>query len=468
MTPAVQPAPTPPKSHFRERVTVPVRYHITTMGCPKNVVDSENMSILMAEAGHVEAPEQQADIIIVNTCGFIDAAKRESLAEIESALRRKRPAQALIAAGCLTQRYESEIVEQMPGLDAVLGTQQWRNITAVVEQVTDRRGWHTRLPIEDAAQRPATALRHSAYVKLSDGCDRHCAFCAIPLIKGKFYSRPVEDIVADACRLAAQGARELVFVAQESTAYGSDRGERNGLAALLPRLAAAVPQVPWLRLMYAYPTTLTPELIASWAGLPQWLRYIDMPLQHAHPDVLRRMRRPHDVERTRRLLADLRAGLPGVALRTTFIVGYPGETESEFQTLLDFMGEARFDNVGVFTYSREEGTLAAEMPGKVNKRVQRSRYDRAMLHQQQISVAINQTIVGKTLAVLIEGRADEPANRRRKQTPGDPLFVGRSYRSAPEIDGLVFARGQASIGDITPVRITHATEYDLWGTVETP
>lgn len=440
-----------------------IRFHITTMGCPKNVVDSENMTRLLEQAGYQEAAEQQADIIIVNTCGFIDAAKKESLGEIHNILRRKRPTQSLIAAGCLVQRYENELVEQIPGLDAVLGTRQWHEIVGVVERVAEKRQFnHNGRP---AVERRPHQQRTSAYLKIADGCDRPCAFCAIPLIKGPFYSRSVEDILADARRLAGEGVREIVLVAQESSAYGHDRGDRDGLAHLLPQLATAVPEVPWIRFMYAYPTTVTPRLIETWAALPQVVRYLDMPLQHAHPDVLRRMRRPHDVEHTLRMLAELRAALPGLTLRTTFIVGYPGETEAEFQTLLDFMSEVRFDNVGVFTYSAEDGTPAAQMPNQVPDRIKRDRYRRAMLHQQRISLENNKQWVGKPLTVLIEGRAEEQSNGK-KVTHRQPLFVGRSYRQAPEIDGLVFARGQATIGDMVTVRVTQATEYDLWGSIE--
>ena len=300
-------------------------------------------------------------------------------------------------------------------------------------------------------------------MKIADGCDRPCAFCTIPSIKGAYASRPVVDIVADAQRLAAEGVREIVMVAQETSTYGHDRGEHDGLADLLPQVAAAVPGVPWLRFMYAYPTTVTPRLIETWAGLPQVVRYLDMPLQHAHPDVLRRMRRPHDTERTLQLLADLRAALPGLALRTTFIVGYPGETEAEFRTLLDFMSEVRFDNVGVFTYSAEAGTPAAEMPGQVPRRLQRRRYERAMQLQQAISLQKNKELVGSTLSVLIEGQAEEQVRGGKKHENAAPLLVGRSYRHAPEVDGLVFARGQAAPGAMVNVRITEATEYDLWG-----
>ncbi len=445
-----------------------IRFHITTMGCPKNVVDSESMTLLLEQAGHRESSEQQADIVIVNTCGFIDAAKKESLAEIRAALRRKRPAQALIAAGCLVQRYENEIVQQVAGLDGVLSTRHCDGIVGVVEQVAAVRGWERERPetSEGHESRSPRQPRASAYIKIADGCDRSCAFCTIPSIKGDYASRTVAAIVADAQRLAAEGAQELVMVAQETSAYGADRGERNGLGDLLPLVAAAVPGVPWLRFLYTYPTTVTPRLIETWAGLPQVVRYLDMPLQHAHPDVLRRMRRPHDIDHTVRMLADLRAALPGLALRTTFIVGYPGETEAEFKSLLDFMSAVRFDNVGVFTYSPEEGTPAAVMPGQVLARLRKERYRRAMLHQQRISLAINQEFVGKTLAMLVEGLADERTEHSGKGAATEPVLVGRSYRHAPEIDGLVFARGKAGVGQIVSVRITEATEYDLWGTVE--
>lgn len=438
-----------------------IRFHITTMGCPKNVVDSENMTRLLEQAGHEEAIEQQADIVIVNTCGFIDAAKKESLGAIHDALRRKRPNQALIAAGCLVQRYQNELVQQISGLDDVLGTQHCDQIVAVVERVAQHRQISHRDRLPDAA-RPAREQRVSAYVKIADGCDRPCAFCAIPLIKGGYASRPVADVLADARRLATEGVKEIVFVAQETSAYGHDRGERDGLARLMSELAAAAPDVPWLRFLYAYPTTVTPRLIETWASLPQVVRYLDMPLQHAHPDVLRRMQRPHDIEHTRRVLAGLRSALPDIALRTTFIVGYPGETAAEFRAMLDFMSDVRFDNVGVFTYSAEEGTAAAAMPGQVPERIKRERYRQAMLHQQSISLTRNREWVGKTLQVLVEGQAEQQGDGA---ATAEPLVVGRSYRSAPEIDGLVFARGQAAPGDMVQVRITEATEYDLWGRI---
>lgn len=431
---------------------------MTTMGCPKNVVDSENMSLLLQEAGHTPASEQQADVIIINTCGFIDAARQESLAEMRTLIRRKRAGQAVIAAGCLVQRDGDALPARVAGLDALLSTRQWRDIVGVVEGVAARRGLgRGALAAAPVAHEP----RASAYVKIADGCDRACAFCTIPSIKGAYGSLPPQQIVADVQGLVAQGVKEITLVAQETSAYGAERGERDGLATLLQRITDAVPQLPWLRFLYTFPTTVTPQLIETWARLPQVVRYLDMPLQHAHPAVLRRMRRPHDIEQTQRLLETLRAALPGLALRTTFIVGYPGETEAEFQTLLDFMSAQRFDNVGVFTYSTEEGTPAAALPGQVPLPEREERRRRAMLHQQTISLATNRALVGETLLTLIEGEAEQ----RGKKT--GPLAVGRTYRHAPEIDGLVFARGRAAVGTLVPVRVTGATEYDLWGDVVT-
>lgn len=436
---------------------MPVRFHITTLGCPKNVVDSENMALLLRQAGHAPSTEHQADVIIVNTCGFIDAARQESLGEMRSVLRRKRLGQAVVAAGCLVQRDGDALPQRLAGLDALLSTRQWRDIVGVVEDVAARRGLGQSSVLQPALV--SDERRATAYVKIADGCDRRCAFCTIPSIKGDYASRPADEIAADVRRLAAEGVKEITLVAQETSAYGADLGEGNTLADLLPRLAAAAPSVPWLRFLYTYPTTVTPRLIDAWARLPQVVRYLDMPLQHAHPDVLRRMRRPYDMEGTQRVLDSVRRALPGLALRTTFIVGYPGETEAEFQTLLDFMSAQRFDNVGVFAYSPEPGTPAAAMPEQVAPRLREERRRRAMLHQQAISLAANQALVGATLQVLIEGQAE----KRNKKA--DPLVVGRSYRHAPEIDGLVFARGQAAVGDMVQVRVTGATEYDLWGDV---
>jgi ribosomal protein S12 methylthiotransferase len=296
----------------------------------------------------------------------------------------------------------------------------------------------------------------SAYLKVGDGCRRSCAFCAIPLIKGPTVSRPPDDILADVHWLAEWGIQEIILIAQDTTDYGRDLGLREGITELLEQIVAVAPRVPWVRVMYAYPDRITKRLIKTMARHPQILPYLDVPLQHAHPDVLRRMRRPADVESVRRTVQRLRAAMPNVAIRTTFLLGYPGETEAEFQTLLDFTAEMAFDRVGVFVYSHEQGTPAARLEDDVPPEVKEERRERLMEIQQPISLAKNQALVGRTLDVLIEGQ-------------GEGLSVGRSYRDAPEIDGLVLVqdndrrRVELPIGEIVPVRITAALEYDLIG-----
>ncbi len=445
-----------------------MRFYLESLGCPKNLVDAQGMARLLKRLGHRPvADPRQAQVLIVNTCGFIEAARQESLEELGELARAKGPDQVLIAAGCLAQRWGRGLQEQVPGIDALLGTRRWSEIGTLVARLAAGR----RSPVPDSLSLlddpapsaddggPQTARQGaSAYLKIADGCSAPCAFCAIPLIKGPAVSRPAEAIVRDAVELVRQGVREIVLIAQDTTAYGHDRGEGDALPDLLRAILAAVPGpsfgpspgLHWLRLMYTYPGHISPRLIEVMAGDRRVCHYLDLPLQHAHPAVLRRMKRPSDVDRTRRLIADLRAALPDLALRTVLIVGYPGETEAEFQALLDFVAEVRFDRVGAFLYSPEAGTPAADLPHPVPPEVAVERYDRLMALQQQISLEINRAQVGRTLEVLVEGQ-------------GDGLTVGRSYRDAPEIDGLVLFTGDVLVGDIVPVQITGALEYDLVG-----
>jgi ribosomal protein S12 methylthiotransferase len=288
----------------------------------------------------------------------------------------------------------------------------------------------------------------SAYLKIADGCRRPCAFCAIPSIKGTAVSRPVERILQEAAQVAQIGVQELILIAQDTSDYGHDRGEKEGLANLLERLVTAVPDIPWIRVMYAYPGYVTERLMETMARHPQILPYLDMPLQHAHPAVLKRMRRPANVEWVERTVARLRELMPEIAIRTTFIVGYPGETEDEFQALLDMVQALQFDRVGVFTYWPEDNTPAAELPGQLPDAVKQERHDRLMALQQEISLARNMAQVGRQLEVLVEGQ-------------GDGISVGRSYRDAPEIDGMVIVEDQLEPGTLQPVRITGAMHYDL-------
>jgi len=304
----------------------------------------------------------------------------------------------------------------------------------------------------------------SAYLKIGDGCRRSCAFCAIPLIKGTGVSRPVQAILDDAVWLAERGIQEIILIAQDTTDYGRDLGPGEGLAQLLERLVAAVPQAPWIRTMYAYPSRITDRLIETMARHPQVCRYLDVPLQHAHPDVLRRMCRSDNTDRVRRLIADLREAMPDIALRTAFIVGYPGETEQEFRALERFVEEVQFDKVGVFTYSPEEGTPAYDLPDSVPEAVKEERYERLMARQQAISLARNQAQVGRVLDVLVEGQGEAEYDEDAGSQGGTvPIAVGRSYRDAPEIDGLVLIEEAIEPGQIVSVEITGAMEYDLVG-----
>lgn len=430
-----------------------MRFFITTLGCPKNTVDSEMMGELLRRAGHVPVDAaRRADVIVVNTCGFIEAARTESYGELRALAARKRRSQRLVAVGCLAQRYGEEVRRRVPGVDAVLGTQAWPEIVSLIGRLSEDRS-----PEPVLSSRPDALVRSvsrrgaagpSAYVKIADGCDAACAFCAIPLIKGPQRSKPEADIVREARELAAGGVREVVLVAQDTTAYGRDLGRRDALPGLMRAILDAAPEIAWLRVMYAYPQNVTPELIDVLAGERRACRYLDLPLQHAHPDVLRRMRRPHDIDQVYALITRLREAMPDVALRSTFIVGFPGETEAQFEALLAFLEEMALDKVGVFAYSAEEGTVAADMPNHVPAEVIAERYDRAMSLQQEVSLARNEAQVGCELEILVEG-------------VGDGLSVGRSYREAPEVDGLVLVPGEATVGDLVRARVVAAQEYDL-------
>jgi len=434
-----------------------------SLGCAKNTVDSSSMAQLLSQSGYRPTDNpNRAGVLIVNTCGFIGPAKEESLQVLEELAIHKRKGQLLIAAGCLTQRYGAEVARQVPGLDGILGTRRWMDIVQVVQEL--RSTGHPQplyhLPDsptvgsdEHGAQRVARQ-GGSAYLKIADGCRRPCAFCAIPLIKGTSVSRPVEAILDEARSLQTLGVRELNLIAQDTTDYGHDLGMKDGLAVLLGQLVQAAPEIDWVRILYAYPGYVTDRLIEVMAGYPQIVPYLDMPLQHAHPATLRRMRRPANVDWVHRTLEKMRRALPDLALRTTFIVGYPGEDEQEFQTLLDFIREIRFDRVGAFQFSFEPGTTSEPLGDPVPEEVKQERYDRLMELQTGISLEVNQTFVGRTLDVLVEGQ-------------GDGIALGRSYRDAPEIDGMVIVESELPSGVIVPVRITGAMTYDLSGVVET-
>jgi len=405
----------------------------------------------------VEDPSQAA-VLIVNTCGFIGPAKEESYQVLGELAQAKRKGQALIAAGCLTQRYGVEVAQNVPGVDGILGTRRWMDILQVVNEV--RSGAHPE-PIyhlpeaatvgsdENDALR-ASVAGASAYLKVADGCRRPCAFCAIPLIKGTAVSRPIASILHEAQVLRDAGVRELILIAQDTTDYGHDLGMKEGLAVLLEQLTDSVADMDWIRVMYSYPGYVTERLIEVMATRKQVLPYLDIPLQHAHPETLKRMKRPSNMDWVYKTLGRMRGEIPNLAIRTTFIVGYPGETDAEFQALYDFVNETRFDRVGAFQFSFEPGTSSAPLGDPVPAEVKQERYERLMELQQNISLQINQTYVGKTLDVLVEGF-------------DNGLSIGRSYRDAPEIDGLVLIEGRAKVGEIVPAKITGAMTYDLTG-----
>jgi ribosomal protein S12 methylthiotransferase len=444
------------------------RYYLLTLGCPKNTVDSEGMATLLSEAGYrgTTVPEN-ADVLIVNTCGFLAAAEEESLAALRELAAAKRGAQVLIAAGCMAQRSGARIVREVPGVDGLLGTRRWMEIAPFVQGLRGGRGQrafgrHALLgdpeqPLVGVTPR-SSVTAGSAYLKISDGCNAACAFCSIPSIKGRLRSRPQAAIVAEAQALVAAGAREIILIGQDTTAYGRDLGLTDGLPDLIQAILDRVPHLRWLRLMYAYSGHVSERLIEVMAGDPRICHYLDIPLQHGHPAVLRRMFRPSNTDRLLDTLARMRAAMPDMAFRSTFIVGFPGETEAEFAGLLEFLEAIQFDKVGVFIFSPEPGTPAFAMPGQVPAEVRRERHARAMTAQQRISLARNQAQVGRVLDVLVEGEG-------KLSNGKGPVSLGRSYRDAPEVDGLVVVPGRLPVGEMAQVRITGALAYDLVGEI---
>ena len=451
------------------------KYYLVSLGCSKNTVDSESMAQVLDKAGMRSVGDpRHAEVLIVNTCGFIDAAKQESVDVLRELVDGKRAGQQVIAAGCLSQRYGTDLLQEVPGLDGVIGTRRWMDIFDLVSRLRARQHpeplYH--LPtdaavvgLDERGVLRASVQGASAYLKIADGCRRPCAFCAIPKIKGTMVSRPLDSIVHEAQQLETMGVRELILIAQDTTDWGSDIGLKDGMAQLLDAIVAAAPGIPWIRLMYAYPGYVTPRLIETMAKHPQIVKYLDIPLQHGHRETLKRMKRPANVEWVYETLASMRAAIPNLSVRTTFIVGYPGETDEEFDGLLKFVNDLQFDRVGAFKYSYEIGTPSALLAGQVADDVKEARYNALMELQQGISLARNQALVGKTLPVLVEGHA------QAEDEDGNPLptalSLARSYRDAPEIDGYVIVEGSLPPGEIVPVRITGATTYDLMATVDT-
>jgi len=431
---------------------------MVSLGCPKNLVDGEVMLGRLQGAGYELVPDaKQADVIVVNTCAFIDRAKQESVDAILEMAREKEEGRArrLVVTGCLSERYDAELRQAIPEIDATLGTGQVADILRAVDgEATSRAEAGPDLPswvYDHTLPRVLSTPPWLAYVKISEGCDYTCSFCIIPKLRGRHRSRGVEDIVSEARALAARGVREIVLVAQDSTRYGLDHGVRDGLAYLLRRLGR-VDGIRWVRVMYAYPATLSDKVLDAIASEDKVVKYVDIPLQHASEPVLKRMKRPTGKGNLLGMIARIRDRVPGVAIRTSFIVGFPGETAEDFARLLEFVEAGRFDNVGVFTFSDEEGTTSWDLPGRVPARVKESRRRRLMSLQKRLSLRRNRARVGERVEVLVEGAHPD----------SDLLLRGRLSTQAPEIDGQVILNdGSAEPGSFVTCEVTEAHPYDL-------
>jgi ribosomal protein S12 methylthiotransferase len=408
---------------------------------------------LLEEAGYELTPAaEEAEVLIVNTCGFIDAAKQESIDTIleMNNYRENGQLKALVMAGCLSQRYQQHLWDDLPEVDAMVGTGEFHRIVEAVEGALhgNRPAFWGEMPVSGIARpRRLTTPAYTAYVKIAEGCDHSCAFCAIPQMRGGYRSRPLADIVAEVRGLAAQGVKEIVLIAQDSTIWGHDLYGHPEL----PRLLYALQEVPglvWVRLMYSYPTQVTPDLVRAMRDLPTVAPYLDMPLQHAHPDLLRRMGRPFRREKTDRVLQMVRDAIPEVTLRTTFIVGFPGETDEHQEELLRFIEQSRFDHVGIFTYSPQEGTRAEHLGDPVADFIKERRRREAMLLQRRLVGGIRGRHVGRVLPIIIE-------------ESGDTVSVGRGPTDAPDIDGVTYVKGRFAAGDVVRARVLRVKEYDF-------
>jgi ribosomal protein S12 methylthiotransferase len=428
---------------------------ISHLGCEKNRIDSEHMLGLLVQAGYdVDADETSADYTIVNTCSFIEAAREES---IRTLVELAEAGKKIVITGCMAQHFQAQLLEELPEAVAVVGSGDYHKIVDVIERTEkgERVVEITPEPTyiaDEHTPRYRTTSEGVAYLRVAEGCDYACAFCIIPHLRGKQRSRTIESIVAEAHRLADEGVQELILISQITTNYGIDIYGKPQLAELLRALGKV--DIPWIRMHYAYPTGLTPAVVAAMQETPNVLPYLDLPLQHSHPEVLRAMNRPWQGQVNDRIIEQLKTALPAAVIRTTLIVGFPGETDAHYQHLQEFLQRHEFDHVGVFTFSAEEGTAAATLPQQLPQAVMDERRDGIMAIQQPISLRRNQAEVGKVVDVLVE-----------QEHPGSGLLIGRSARFAPEVDGLVYVSGSARLGSIIPVRIDRADHYDLHGEV---
>lgn len=428
---------------------------ISHLGCEKNRIDTEHMLGLLVQAGYeVDSNEELADYVIVNTCSFIQAAREESVRTlVELAEANKK----IVITGCMAQHFQAQLLDELPEAVAVVGTGDYHKITDVMTRVQEGERVKLVSPeptyiADETTPRYRTTTEGVAYLRVAEGCDYRCAFCIIPHLRGNQRSRTIESIVAEAEQLASQGVQEIILISQITTNYGLDIYGQPRIAELLHALAKV--DIPWIRMHYAYPTGLTPKVIQSIQQTPNVLPYLDLPLQHSHPEILRAMNRPWQGQVNDSIIEQIKTALPGAVLRTTFIVGFPGETDEHFEHLMQFVERHEFDHVGVFTFSPEEETPAYSLPNQIPQTIMDARRDALMALQQPISLKKNQAEVGKVVDVLIE-----------QENPETGELVGRSARFSPEVDGLVYVEGEATLGSIVPVKITHAQPYDLYGQV---
>lgn len=437
----------------------PNTFYILSLGCAKNLVDSNVLAQLLEEEGLTYAHSaNQAEFLLINTCGFIQDARQESIDTINESIEKKKSGQKIIATGCLAERWKESFLKSYPDVVGMIGTRNLADIIPLIRELQQPgTGQSTAYPAypsliysKDASY---TAIQGgSSYLKVADGCHRTCAFCAIPGIKGTVVSRNVNSILRDARFLQDSGVKEINLIAQDLTSYGVDRKEKNGLVNLLKAVLPQIPQVPWIRLLYAFPGMINDPLIDLMANSEQVLPYLDIPLQHADPEVLRLMRRPSDVDWVRKTIAKMRSVIPGLVVRTTFIVGFPNETEESFKMLKDFIAEIGFDHLGVFTYSPEEGTAAESLGDPIPEELKIARRDELMALQAALAQGKTKQLVNSVMDVLIEG-----------SDPKQGIIIGRTYRDAPEIDGLVVATGSGQPGEMVKVRIENTGPYDLFG-----
>lgn len=436
---------------------------LVSLGCPKNLVDSENMlGFINASKYEITPHPEEADVIIINTCAFIESAKEESITTIlQMAQYKQEKCKAIIVAGCMVERYAESLLEEIPEIDAVVGVNDWQKIIEVIEQLDLAVEKQAQIVCTNSEQlalyssampRLLTTPKHFAYVKIAEGCDNACSYCIIPRIRGEYRSRDKADILKEVTSLVEKGVREVILIAQDVTRYGEDLYGKLTLPELLSDLNA-IEELKWIRLMYLYPQSFTDELIETMANLPKVLKYIDIPLQHISNKVLADMNRQDSKESISCLIDKIRAKIPNVCIRTAFIVGFPGETEQDFLELCDFVETYNFDNVGIFTYSQEEDTVAAEMPNQVDDFVKQERYHQLMSIQAKISEFKNQTLETAEIEVVIEGFDLEDKT----------VALARSYREAPEIDGCVYVENASGyqVGDFLQVEVLQGFTYEI-------